>query len=117
MDEVGAALVDRVLPDVGYRQWVLSLPWDLRALCARRPQVLSAVVRAFCHSLKDALRRKSGACDAEPGAVTFVQRFGGSLNLNVHLHVVAPDGVFVQDGCGVRFVPAPPPRPRSSSTS
>ena len=42
MDELGASLVDRVLPDVPYRQWVLSLPWDLRALCARRADVLTA---------------------------------------------------------------------------
>jgi Putative transposase len=30
-------------------------------------------------------------------AVTFVQRFGSSLNLNVHLHVVVLDGVFVEE--------------------
>jgi hypothetical protein len=28
------------------------------------------------------------------GAVCFPQRFGGSMNLNVHFHVVVPDGVF-----------------------
>jgi hypothetical protein len=31
------------------------------------------------------------------GAVTHVQRFGSSLNLNVHLHVMLLDGVFVRD--------------------
>lgn len=42
--------------------------------------------------------------------MTFVQRFGGSLNLNVHLHLVSTDGVFVLDGKnGVRFVPLPEP--------
>ena len=41
--------------------------------------------------------------DSEPGAITFVQRFGGSLNLHVHLHVIVPDGVFVRDGSRVRF--------------
>jgi hypothetical protein len=82
MDEAGAELVDRILPDVPYRQWVLSLPWDLRALCARRADVLSAVARAFWRSLRAELRDESGCPDAEPGAVTFVQRFGGSLNLN-----------------------------------
>jgi hypothetical protein len=52
MDELGAALVDRVLPDVPYRQWVLSLPWDLRALCARRADVLTAVSRALWRALR-----------------------------------------------------------------
>jgi hypothetical protein len=35
--------------------------------------------------------------------VTFVQRFGGLVNLNVHFHLVVPDGVFVDDGAGLRF--------------
>jgi hypothetical protein len=33
-----------------------------------------------------------------------VQRFGGAVNLNVHFHFVIPDGVFVRDEAGVRFV-------------
>jgi hypothetical protein len=32
---------------------------------------------------------------ARTGAITFVQRFGGLVNLNVHFHLVVPDGVFV----------------------
>jgi len=46
MDEVGAELVDRLLPDVPCRQWVLSVPWELRALLARNAYVLSALVRS-----------------------------------------------------------------------
>jgi hypothetical protein len=42
--------------------------------------------------------------DAEPGALVAIQRFGSALNLNVHLHVIAPDGVFVQDGDSVGFL-------------
>jgi hypothetical protein len=30
MTELAAQLVDRVIPDVPVRQWVLSLPWSLR---------------------------------------------------------------------------------------
>ncbi len=30
MSELAAHLVDRVIPDVPVRQWVLSLPWSLR---------------------------------------------------------------------------------------
>ena len=32
------------------------------------------------------------------GAVTFVQRFGDALNLNVHFHMLALDGVYVRNG-------------------
>jgi hypothetical protein len=40
------------------------------------------------------------------GAVTFVQRFGSALQLNVHFHVLVPDGAFDHDGV---FVAADPP--------
>jgi hypothetical protein len=42
--------------------------------------------------------------------LTFVQRFGGALNLNPHLHSLVPDGLFVAgpDG-GLTFTPLPPP--------
>lgn len=46
----------------------------------------------------------------EFGAITFVQRFGGSLNLNVHLHVVVVDGVFSRNAAGaLELTTAPPP--------
>ena len=32
------------------------------------------------------------------GAITFVQRFGSALQLNVHFHVLVPDGGFDDDG-------------------
>jgi len=104
MDEVGSELVDRILPDVPFRQWVLSVPWDLSALAARKAQVLSALVRSLWRALHKELISVSKEEDAETGVVTFVQRFGSSLNLHTHLHVLAPDGVFVRDGRGVRFV-------------
>ena len=34
-----------------------------------------------------------------------VQRFGGALNLNIHLHALVLDGVFTNDGGAVRFHP------------
>jgi hypothetical protein len=44
------------------------------------------------------------------GAVTFIQRFGSALNLNVHFHTLALDGVYPRDGgTAPRFLPLPPP--------
>jgi hypothetical protein len=45
------------------------------------------------------------------GAVTFVRRYGSSLNLHEHLHSCALDGVYVEAEAGEtqRFVAAPPP--------
>lgn len=39
--------------------------------------------------------RRDGVVDGRSGAVAIVQRFGGALNLNVHLHALVLDGVFV----------------------
>ncbi len=42
------------------------------------------------------------------GSVTFVQRFGSSLNLNPHVHVLMLDGVYVDGEEAPVFVAAPP---------
>ena len=42
------------------------------------------------------------------GLVTFAQRFGSSLNLNPHMHVLMLDGVYVNGEYAPVFVPAPP---------
>lgn len=49
--------------------------------------------------------RRDGVPDGRSGAVAIVQRFGGALNLNVHLHALVLDGVFVLDEGVVKFHP------------
>jgi len=43
---------------------------------------------------------KQGAADeaAKPGAIIAVQTFGDFLNFNPHLHIIATDGCFINDG-------------------
>jgi hypothetical protein len=70
--------------------------------------VLGALSRIFVSAIEARYRgrTRNTAC----GAVTFVQRFGGSLNLNVHFHVLVLDGVFTRDAegrVGFAAVPAP----------
>lgn len=112
MANTAAHLVDRVFPAVPVRQWVLSLPFELRRLAAFDANVLAALTRIFAEALSDRYRTwgrgaRLGAC--RTGAVTFVQRFGSSLNLNVHLHVVVMDGVFVREMEDIVFHAAPLP--------
>jgi hypothetical protein len=113
MANTGAHLVDRVLPDVPVRQFVLSLPYELRLLAAFKPDVLAALARIFVEVVFASYRARAereGIRPGQCGAVTFVQRFGGSLNLNVHFHTAFLDGVFSRDeGKRVRFHPAPAP--------
>jgi hypothetical protein len=42
--------------------------------------------------------------EAHTGVVTFVQRFDSGLRLNVHLHSLALDGVYVREGEGGALV-------------
>ncbi|MGB5265957.1 MAG: transposase, partial [Polyangiales bacterium] len=44
--------------------------------------------------------KASGQRDGRTGTVTVIQRFGGALNLNVHFHTLAVDGVFVREPDG-----------------
>lgn len=107
MCATAAHLTDRVLPDVPLRQWVLSVPFELRLLLAKRSDALSAVGRIFVREILRWQREQARLSDPSlvslpapslgGGAICFPQRFGGSLNLNVHYHVAVPDGVFVRD--------------------
>ena len=47
--------------------------------------------------------RADDLVDARSRAVVIVQRFGGSVNLHVHFHILALAGVFVPDGDTLRF--------------
>jgi hypothetical protein len=115
MADTAAHLVDRVLPRVPVRQWVLSLPFGLRYRLAHDRELTADVLRVFVRAVFASLRRRSRQLRSAPGpahggAVTFVQRFGGALNLNVHFHTLALDGAYRQvDDRTSRFHSAAPP--------
>jgi len=113
MAERAAHLVDHVLPDVPVRQWVLTLPHRLRHLLAWRHDLCRAVARLLYRAIERHLRtwaRRHGVRDGRGGGVAVLQRFGGSLNLNVHVHALVLDGLFARAARGqVRFHPAPAP--------
>jgi len=62
--------------------------------------VVAAFVRAVLGSLR-ARARDGGVDDARGGAVAVIQRFGGALNLNLHIHALVLDGVFARNRAGV----------------
>jgi hypothetical protein len=113
MSETSARLSDSLIPKIPTRQWVLSVPAPLRYLIAYDNDALKAVLSAFTGSLFSYLRKmakRSGgeALDAKqyyPGAVTFIQRFGSALNLNVHMHSQVSDGAYIKyDKDKLRFI-------------
>ena len=84
-------------PQVPIRQWVLSFPWPLRLLFAARPDVLTRVLDVVTRALSTAVIKRAGlsrSAGAQSGIVTFIQRFGSALNLNIHLHLLVLDGAY-----------------------
>jgi len=114
MADTAAHLVDRVLPVVPIRQWVLSLPFELRYRLAYDSGLLRDVLHIFIQEVFSSLRRRAkkqyGIRKAKCGGVTFVQRFGSAINLNIHFHSVVMDGVYYEDeNKRIRFQRLPRP--------
>ena len=105
MHDTAAHLVDRVFPlEVGTRRWVLSLPFQLRFLLARRGGLRREVLRVFLRAITAWQCRTAGVRRGRGGAVVFLQRFGSLLNLNVHYHCLVLEGVYTtreSDGAAV----------------
>lgn len=63
---------------------------------------------ATCGRARAARACELGVEAGRGGGVVVTQRFGGALNLNVHLHALVLDGVFVREDTGaLRFHPTP----------
>jgi len=96
MAETAAHLVDHVIPHVPVRQWVLSVPKRLRPFLHHRPRTAGAVLHILLRALQATLRE---ACPTAPatasiGTVSFLHRFGSSLNPHFHFHLCVVDGLF-----------------------
>ena len=86
MADSAAHLVDELFPEKPVRQWVLSVPFQLRFLFATQPQVLSKVLTIVNRVISGFLIKRAGLSrqsGAQTGAVTLIQRFGSALNLNI----------------------------------
>ena len=113
MADLAAHLVDDVLGGFPVRQWVLTLPHRLRYALAWDHELCRTVLAVFIRALLTFERRRAerrGIRGGRGGAVTAIQRFGSALNLNVHFHTLAIQGVFIEAPSGsLRFVPNPAP--------
>lgn len=113
MADTAAHLVDQVLPAVPVRQWVLSLPFELRYRLAWDGVLLSGVLAVFLRVVLGwycAQAQQRGHPGGRGGAVSVLQRYGSALNPNPHLHILIPDGVWVAGADGSpTFVAVAPP--------
>jgi hypothetical protein len=94
-------LLENLLGGLPVRQFVLSFPFELRFLMARDAKVMSKVLAIVNDSISQLYRKKAKAelaltGDLKTGAVTFIQRYGSSLNLNIHFHILVVEGLWQQ---------------------
>jgi ribosomal protein S27E len=113
MAESAAHLIDEVFPKAGIRQWVLSFPMPVRFILAKNPKVQGKVLTIVHRAITTYIQKKASKnglrAKLQAGAVTLIQRFGGSLNLNVHYHMLFLEGGFYETHQGPRFWWTPSP--------
>src|SRR5215813_10377564 len=117
MAQTAAHLVTCVIPWVPTRQWVVSVPISLRYWMAASQDLTAKVHTIICRTIGQYYVNKISArgfarASLSPGSVTFIQRFGSALNLNLHFHVICLEGVYLDRttaGRKPRFVTAEPP--------
>ena len=73
------------------------VPYELRYWMAADDDLLKKVNGIFCDEIRNYLRkkaRKRGIRGGETGIVSYLQRAGGALNLNLHYHLLVLDGLY-----------------------
>jgi len=117
MAQTAAYLVERVIPWVPTRQWVVSVPIPLRYWTASSQDLIAKVhtiIRTTIgqYYITQAVTRGLPRDTVHPGSVTFIQRFGSALNLHVHYHLLFLEGVYLDrtgQGRPPRFLQGEPP--------
>jgi len=106
MVEASTHLVENVLPVVSYRQFVVSFPIPMRYWLQANRKLYAKIHKimiAQIHKYYIDKAAANGIKDPKPGSISFTQRFGSALNLNVHCHILCPDGVYTNIGDHPRF--------------
>jgi len=98
MVEVAAHMTENLIPAIPIRQWVISFPKRIRHYL-RTEAILQKVLRIVANEI----RKRVVSCRPEVvnphfGAISFIQRFGNTLNEHPHFHFIVADGVFEKNG-------------------
>lgn len=95
MNDEAHHIIEKVIPEVTTRQWVLSFPFKIRYVLSHNPKLTKALLKIFIRAIESYQRKRIQNKKAKIGTITFIQRFGSALNLNVHFHTLITDGVFI----------------------
>jgi len=94
MAQTAAHLVEQVIPWVATRQWVVSVPIPLRYWMAASTELTAQVHTIIRRTISpyyinQAVRQGIDRQLVQAGSMTFVQRFGSALNLNLRDRLTA----------------------------
>jgi hypothetical protein len=117
MAQTAAHLVELVMPWVPTRQWAVCVPMPLRYWMSSSRDLTTqvhSIVRTTIVQfyVNQAVKRGVKRQNVQLGSVSFIQRFGSSINLNLHFHVVFLEGVYLdrtEAGLKPRFLKVEPP--------
>ncbi len=96
--EFGENLYMNILKHVKHRQWVFSIPKRIRYYFTHNRKLLSKLSKCAWEVLSEYLQYSVNDQNAKPGVIISIQTFGDFLNPNTHLHVIATDGCFTENG-------------------
>jgi hypothetical protein len=98
MAQTAAHVVERVMPWVPTRQGVVSGPIPLRSwmsssrdLMTQVPPIVRTTIAPFY--INQAVKRGGKRQNVPPGSGSCIQRFGRSINVHRHFHIVCLEGV------------------------
>jgi hypothetical protein len=97
MAETAEHLIDNILPDVQYRQWIITYPHSLRFWMASNRKLFSKIQKISLDIITNFYREKAlreEVAGPQTGAISFTHMFGSLLSLNIHNHSLFVDGVF-----------------------
>jgi hypothetical protein len=86
MSATAANLIERVLPETGLRQWVLTFPFPWRRRLSQEGALLGRLTRIFVetvHAFYAARAAREGNLGAKTGAVTVAQRTSSDMRLSL----------------------------------
>ncbi len=86
MSATAANLKERVLPQTGLRQWVLTFPFPWRRRLGQDGALFGKLTRIFMGTVQTFYAERAareGAVGAKTGAVTGVQRTSSDLRLDL----------------------------------
>jgi hypothetical protein len=100
-----AFLTDEVLEQVGHAMWTFSLPKMIRPYFVHHPELRGRLCRAAYETVQEMMVAAAiGSEGFRTGMVVVTATAGGLLNLNPHVHAIAPRGGWDEGGA---WVPVP----------